>query len=53
MGRGVGYEINEFVPDKSIEDISATKIRKSLIEKTQSWTEMVPQKIINFLNKNM
>ena len=29
-GRGVGYEINEFVPPKDISSISATKIRKSL-----------------------
>tara|TARA_B100002052_G_C15601318_1_gene471098 strand:+ start:156 stop:494 length:339 start_codon:yes stop_codon:yes gene_type:complete len=31
-GRGVGYEINEFVPPKDIGNISATKIRKSLKE---------------------
>ena len=29
-GRGVGYEINEFVPPKSISDISATDIRKKM-----------------------
>ena len=29
-GRGVGYEINEFVPPKDIGSISATKIRESL-----------------------
>ena len=29
-GRGVGYEINEFVPPKDIGQISATKIRKIL-----------------------
>ena len=29
-GRGVGYEINEFVPPKNIGKISATKIRKNL-----------------------
>jgi len=29
-GRGVGYEINEFVPPKDIGKISATKIRESL-----------------------
>ena len=29
-GRGVGYEINEFVPPKEIGSISATKIRKRL-----------------------
>tara|TARA_B100001248_G_C27052376_1_gene305876 strand:+ start:191 stop:535 length:345 start_codon:yes stop_codon:yes gene_type:complete len=31
-GRGVGYEINEFVPPKDIGKISATKIRKKLKE---------------------
>ena len=29
-GRGVGYEINEFVPPKEIGEISATKIRKKM-----------------------
>ena len=29
-GRGVGYEINEFVPPKDIGKISATKIRRNL-----------------------
>ena len=29
-GRGVGYEINEFVPPKDIGNISATEIRKNL-----------------------
>ena len=29
-GRGVGYEINEFVPPRDIGQISATEIRKNL-----------------------
>ena len=29
-GRGVGYEINEYVPPKDIGQISATKIREKL-----------------------
>ena len=29
-GRGVGYEINEFVPPRDIGEISATEIRKNL-----------------------
>ena len=29
-GRGVGYEINEFIPPKDIGQISATEIRKNL-----------------------
>ena len=32
-GRGVGYEINEFVPPEDIGSISATDIRKSLNKK--------------------
>ena len=32
-GRGVGYEINEFVPPKNIGKISATKLREELKEK--------------------
>ena len=31
-GRGVGYEINEFVPPKNIGKISATKIREEIKE---------------------
>ena len=31
-GRGVGYEINEFVPPKDVGKISATEIRKKLKE---------------------
>ena len=29
-GRGVGYEINEYVPPKDIGEISATEIRKKM-----------------------
>jgi nicotinamide mononucleotide adenylyltransferase len=32
-GRGVGYEINEFVPPVDISNISATEIRKDLEKK--------------------
>ena len=32
-GRGVGYEINEFVPPEDVSSISATDIRKSLNKK--------------------
>ena len=31
-GRGVGYEINEYVPPKNIGKISATEIRKQIKE---------------------
>ena len=32
-GRGVGYEINEFVPPEDVSKISATDIRKNLEKK--------------------
>ena len=32
-GRGVGYEINEFVPSEDVSKISATDIRKNLEKK--------------------
>ena len=35
-GRGVGYEINEFVPPKDIGNISATEIRKNLKKRKNS-----------------
>ena len=31
-GRGVGYEINEYVPPKDIGKISSTEIRRNLID---------------------
>jgi nicotinamide mononucleotide adenylyltransferase len=33
FGRGVGYDIVEHIPPQDINDISATKIRESLLEK--------------------
>lgn len=53
FGRGVGYEINEFVPNKIIEDISATKIRKSLNENNTIWTNMVPEKVVESLREHL
>jgi len=35
FGRGVGYDIVEFVPPKDIHDISATKIRKEMYDTYQ------------------
>ena len=34
-GRGVGYEINEFVPPEEVSKISATAIRKNLEKKDE------------------
>ena len=36
-GRGVGYEINEFVPPKNIGDISATELRKNLKSNSETY----------------
>lgn len=44
-GRGVGYEINEFIPPKDIGFISATKIRESIKSGDETWKEMVDSSI--------
>lgn len=44
-GRGVGYEINEFIPPKDIEFVSATKIRESLKTGNEEWKNMVDSSI--------
>lgn len=44
-GRGVGYEINEFIPPDNIGFISATKIRESIKKGDDSWREMVDESI--------
>ena len=54
-GRGVGYEINEFLPPDDIGFISATKIRNSIQSGDDAWREMVhesiQQDIVNYLTK--
>jgi cytidyltransferase-like protein len=54
-GRGVGYEINEFIPTGDIAFISATKIRDSIKNGDDNWKEMVhesiQQDVINYLTK--
>ena len=52
FGRGVGYEINEYIPNKKIDDMSATKIRKSLDESNEKWIDMVPEKARDFIRKS-
>jgi len=44
-GRGVGYEINEFVPPKDIGFISATAIRQQIREGKEGWKKVVDKKI--------
>tara|TARA_R100000008_G_C3572485_1_gene163093 strand:- start:782 stop:1198 length:417 start_codon:yes stop_codon:yes gene_type:complete len=44
-GRGVGYEINEYVPPKDIGFISATSIREKIKNDDDSWKDIVDSKI--------
>jgi cytidyltransferase-like protein len=45
FGRGVGYEINEFIPTEEIAFISATKIRNSIKEGDDAWKNLVDESI--------
>lgn len=53
-GRGVGYEINEFIPPSDIAFISATGIRNCIKKGDEQWKKMVDESIqediINYLN---
>ncbi len=44
-GRGVGYEINEYIPPSDIERISATEVRNSIKSGDVSWKEMIDESI--------
>lgn len=54
-GRGVGYEVNEFIPPDNIGAVSATKIRESLNIGDNAWRKMVDisiqDDIVNYLGK--
>ena len=54
-GRGVGYEINEFIPPEDIKRISATSIREQISEDNDDWRKIVDSRIqediIFFLSK--
>jgi cytidyltransferase-like protein len=56
FGRGVGYEINEYIPPKDVSIISATSIRKCIENTDDSWKKMVDpviqDDILLFLKKN-
>lgn len=45
FGRGVGYEVNEFIPPKEIGGISATGIRNSIKNGDEYWKKMVDESI--------
>jgi adenylylsulfate kinase len=48
-GRGVGYQINEFVPPISIANISATSIRNDISVGNDSWKASVDSKIYKLI----
>lgn len=50
-GRGVGYEVNEFIPPEDIKRISATQIRAQIKEKNDSWKDFVDEKIQHLVEK--
>tara|TARA_Y100000589_G_C26950187_1_gene546150 strand:- start:191 stop:667 length:477 start_codon:yes stop_codon:yes gene_type:complete len=45
FGRGVGYEINEFMPPENIGWISATGIRNSIKKGDNDWRNLVDESI--------
>jgi len=45
-GRGVGYEINEIIPNKDIAAISATQIRKAIRDGNDEWKTYVPEELV-------
>jgi nicotinic acid mononucleotide adenylyltransferase len=53
FGRGVGYEINEFIPPKDVASISATGIRNSIKNGDDYWKKLIDESmqddIFNFL----
>lgn len=55
-GRGVGYELNEFIPPADIASISATTIRNEIKEGKDGWKEMVDpaihDDIVNYMKIN-
>ena len=50
-GRGVGYDINEFVPPKDVGFISATAIRKSIQNGDETWKKDVDSSIHDLVEK--
>ena len=54
-GRGVGYEINEYVPpeDSRAMFISATKIRASIQEGNEDWKSMVDKSLHSDIEEHL
>ena len=51
-GRGVGYEINEFVPPKNIKMISGTEIRKRIRENDDSWRDYLEPRAVKWIEEH-
>jgi len=57
FGRGVGYEINEYIPPRDVASISATGIRNCIKNKDDYWKKLVDpviqEDVLNYLtNEN-
>ena len=50
IGRKVGYEVNRFDAPEDIEGISATEIRRRKADGDDSWMDLVPDAIAEYLN---
>lgn len=48
-GRGVGYSVNEIQVTQDVASISATDIRKKIIDNDESWKPFVDEKIHELL----
>lgn len=48
-GRGVGYELKEWVPPLDICRVSATEIRKRIKDKNETWRDLVNNKVAIWL----
>jgi nicotinamide mononucleotide adenylyltransferase len=48
-GRGVGYDVKEIEAQAEVQAISATEIRKKIIEGDNSWKKFVDKKIHDLL----
>ena len=51
IGRGVGYDVNDIEVPAHIELVSATEIRKRIIE-GGTWRQYIPQTVIKIIEEN-
>lgn len=56
-GRSVGYQVNEYLPNKEIESISATQIRSSIRNGNDDWKKhidiSIQEKIIKLFSEGL